>query len=81
VLGWTLYQSLLKDKFEQKSYDLPIFFGEFLIFGFVLVSIMMHGPNYYRRVAVRGANGEYVLCEIDTPGARPVKSAALAPKK
>jgi len=79
VFGWTLYQSLLKDKFEEKSYDVPIFFAEFLIFGFVLMSIMMRAPNYYRRVEVRGASGEYVLCESDSPGARPVKAAALAP--
>lgn len=77
VTGWTFYQSLLKDKFEKKSWDLPIFFAKMIIFGTILLTIILNSPNHYRTVYVNGSNSEWVLCENNTPGARAVKADAL----
>jgi hypothetical protein len=77
-LLWILYNSLLKDKFERKSWDLPIFLAKILIFSFMIGTVLMHSPNHFRRVSITGAGDKWVLCEKDTPGARAVQSAALS---
>jgi hypothetical protein len=77
-LFWILYNSLLKDKFERKSWDFPIFLGKILIFSFMIGTVLMHSPNHFRNVAITGAGDKWVLCERDTPGARAVQSAALS---
>ena len=77
ILLWTLYQSLLKDKFERKSYDLPIFLGKFLLFGTIIVLILMRTPNHYRAVLLEGSNSRWTLCENNTPGAKAVRANAV----
>jgi hypothetical protein len=82
ITGWVLYQSMLLDKFERKNFETPIFLGKFLLFAFVIAMIFMHGPNYYRAVEVAGAEGKWVLCENNSPGARAVRAeAARSPAK
>ena len=77
ITGWTLYQALLKDKFVKKSFELPIFFGKSLLFAFVLITILMWGPNSFRTVTVRGSDAKWVLCQSDSPGARAVRKEAV----
>ncbi|MDR1071646.1 MAG: hypothetical protein LBL21_03330 [Rickettsiales bacterium] len=77
ITGWVVYNSLLNDKFERKSYDIPIFLGKFLLFSFVLATVLMKTPNHFRRVFVSGAEGAWILCESDTPGAKAVRSGAV----
>jgi hypothetical protein len=77
MIGWSLYQNLLKDKFEEKSWQNIIFLGKILFWMTIVITILMHSPNHYRRVSLRGATGEFVLCESNNPGARPVRAVAV----
>jgi hypothetical protein len=77
MIAWSLYQNLLKDKFEEKSWQNIIFLGKILFWITVVITILMHSPNHYRRVDLRGASGEYVLCESNNPAARPVREVAV----
>ncbi|MDR3208992.1 MAG: hypothetical protein LBT45_04070 [Rickettsiales bacterium] len=77
LTAWAVYVSLLNDKFEHKPYEIPIFLAKFLIFSFVLAIIMLKTPNHFRRVFVQGAEGAWVLCERDTPGAKAVRQEAV----
>ena len=81
ITGWTLYQSLLKDKFEKKSYELPIFLGKFLLFAFMIAMVVLKTPNYFRTIQLAGSDDKWVLCESDTPGARAVKKDAVSVKR
>lgn len=75
--GWALYQNLLKDKLDEKSFKNAWTFTKFLFWAGVIVSIAIATPNHFRRVHLTGANGEYILCEANTPGARAVRSDAV----
>jgi hypothetical protein len=77
VTAWAVYTSLLNDKFDKKNYGIPIFLGKNLLWVFILTTILLHTPNYFRRVFVQGQDGAWVLCERDTPGARAVKKDSL----
>jgi hypothetical protein len=77
ITGWAVYQSMLVDKFKQENFTTPIFLGKFLLFAFVFAMIFMHGPNYYRAVEVAGADGKWVLCENNSPGAKAVRAEAV----
>jgi len=72
--GWAFYQNLIKDKFEKDRYDFPFFLGKSLFWVTIIVTILLHSPNGFRTVGVRGADGKFVLCQSNTPGARPVRS-------
>ena len=81
-LGWTIYNSLLIDKFERSRFDFPIFLGKSLIFLFVIGTVFMNSPNHYRDVVVLGSDKSWVLCEKNSPNAQAVQSSALsAPRK
>jgi hypothetical protein len=75
--GWALYQNLLKDKFEQKAFDNSWMMTKAIFWVAIVVMILIWTPNYYRSVRVAGADGTYVLCEENTPGALPVKAGAV----
>lgn len=75
--GWSLYQNLLKDKFEQNAFKNVWGFTKALFWGVVVVALLATTPNYFRTVSIVGAPGKYVLCESNTPGALPVKASAV----
>jgi hypothetical protein len=70
---WNLYQNLLKDELDTKSWQ---FFLKFLFPVLVIIiiawQILTWTPNHFREVAVSGAKGRFVLCEDSQPGSRPV---------
>ena len=65
--GWALYQNLLKDKFNQNAFLKPWGFTKILFWAVVILMLVMHTPNHYRIVHVRGYDGNLVLCENNTP--------------
>ncbi|MCL2629818.1 MAG: hypothetical protein FWD33_04025 [Alphaproteobacteria bacterium] len=71
--AWNLYQNLLKDEFNVKSWE---FFFKFLFPLLIAIiiawQILTWTPNYFREVRVAGSNGRFVLCEASEPGSRPV---------
>ena len=67
VWGWALYQNLLKDKFNRNAFLKPWGFTKLLFWAIVIILIATNTPNHYRTVHVRGAEGNYVLCENNTP--------------
>ncbi|MDR1207020.1 MAG: hypothetical protein LBK26_01240 [Rickettsiales bacterium] len=76
-LGWSVYQNLIKDKFEEKVYKFPFFLGKSLFWATIIVTVLMHSPNSFRTVGVMGAPGKFVLCQSNTPGSRPVRANAI----
>ncbi|NMA32511.1 MAG: hypothetical protein GX944_01105 [Alphaproteobacteria bacterium] len=79
MIGWSLYQNLLKDKFEEKSWKSIIFLGKILFWLTLVITILIHTPNHYRRVKLNGISGEFVLCESNNPASRPVYKNAIKP--
>ncbi|MCL2017442.1 MAG: hypothetical protein FWG80_01540 [Alphaproteobacteria bacterium] len=80
VASWAFYQNLIKDKFEKKSYNLTFFLAKALFWVTLAITILLHSPNSYRIVGIKGSNEKFVLCESDTPGSRPVRSSAVIPR-
>ena len=78
ITGWVMYQALLKDKYDDKSFELPKFLGKFLLFSFIVATIVLKTPNHFRSVFVKGSVEKWVLCESNSPGAKAVKKDALA---
>lgn len=76
---WALYQNLLKDKFSRDAYKNPWAFTKMLFWAIVVVILLMKTPNYFRDVSVRSTNQPWVLCENNTPGARPVNIKNVEP--
>jgi hypothetical protein len=72
--GWALYQNLLKDSFKQDAFKNVWGFTKVLFWAMVIVSILNWTPNHYKSVHIDGAKGEWVLCEENTPGAKPVRA-------
>ncbi|MFA7188157.1 MAG: hypothetical protein WC137_01630 [Alphaproteobacteria bacterium] len=79
MIGWSLYQNLLKDKFEEKSWESIKFLGKTLFWVVLIITILIHTPNHYRRVTLDGASGNFILCESNNPASRPVLSSAVHP--
>jgi uncharacterized membrane protein (DUF485 family) len=77
MAGWAIYQNLLKDKFEEKSWKSIIFVAKILFWVTLVITILMHSPNQYRRVSVRGETGNFVLCESNDPASRPHQAEAV----
>ena len=75
--GWNFYQNLLKDEFNQKSYANSWFLLKILFWLTIVFTILLHAPNYYRTVKLKGSDVAYVLCEKDTAGALPVHSESV----
>jgi len=78
VTAWLIYQALLKDKFEKKSFELPIFLGKFLVFTGIAAIVLINSPNHFHRVNIKGMPGAWVLCENNSPGAKPVRKDLIS---
>ena len=77
VWGWNLYQNLLEDKFKRSSFTKPWQFTKLLFWATVIVLLLAMTPNHFRRITLTGADGQWVLCESNTPGARAVRADAV----
>lgn len=77
--GWALYQNLVKDSFNRDSFKNVWQFTKVTFWAGVVVAILAWTPDYFKTVHIRGASGEWVLCENNTPGARAVRSDAVLP--
>lgn len=75
--GWALYQNLLSDSFKRESFSKPWKFTKFTFWVAVIVVLLMFTPNHFRTVHVQGSDASWVLCESDTPGAKPVRAEAV----
>ena len=80
VWGWGLYQNLLKDEFKKESFTTPWAFTKIFFWAVVIVTLLVHGPNHYREVKLENATGNWVLCEADSTGAKPVAASAVRAK-
>jgi len=78
MLGWALYQNLLQDKFVEKNWQSIMFLGKTLFWITIIITLLMHSPNHFRRVNLRGATGDFVLCESNNPASRPVRAEAVS---
>ncbi len=74
VWGWEMYQILLKDKFEKKGFSTVWGFTKFTFWAGIVAILLIMTPNHFRSVYLDGAAGQWVLCESDTPGNRPVRA-------
>ncbi len=72
VWGWAMYQNLLQDKFKREDFAKPWAFTKMLFWAAVALILILHTPNHYRRVDIRGATGQWVICESSSTGARAV---------
>ncbi len=77
--GWALYQNLLKDKFVGDAYKKPWKLTKVTFWLAIVVIILVMTPNFFRRVEILGAPGNWVLCEESDAGARAVRSSAVKP--
>lgn len=77
--GWVLYQNLLKDSFNRDSFKNVWQYTKITFWAGVIVAIVVWTPDHFKTVHIRGASGEWVLCENNTPGARAVRSDAVLP--
>ena len=75
--GWALYQNLLSDSFKRESFQTPWKLTKFMFWVSVIVWLFAMTPNYFKTVSVDGLSGQYVLCEVDTPGARAVRADSV----
>lgn len=75
--GWALYQNLLKDSFKQDAFQSSWAMTKALFWVVIIVTVLIATPSYFRGVHVTGAEGNWVLCEENTPGALPVLSDAV----
>ena len=79
VWSWALYQNLLKDKFDRGAYKNPWAFTKLLFWAAVIVFMLVRTPDSFRLVHIDGANGDWVLCDNNTPGARAVHADKVHP--
>lgn len=77
--GWALYQNLLSDKFKRDSYSNVWSFTKMAFWAFIIITLVANTPNHYRVVHINGTNGDWVLCESNSPNARAVRSDAVIP--
>lgn len=70
VWSWQLYILLLKDKFERSAFSAVWKYTKLWFWACVIALILIVTPNHFRRVSVTGRDGEWVLCESNTPGAQ-----------
>lgn len=75
--GWALYQNLLSDSFKRESFKNPWGLTKLTFWAAVIITLFVMTPNHFRSVRVDGLNGQYVLCESDTPGAVAVRADAV----
>lgn len=77
--GWALYQNLLKDKFVGDAYKKPWKMTKAVFWLAMVMILLTMTPNYFRRVQISGAPGNWVLCEESDLGARAVRANAVRP--
>ena len=75
--AFALYQNLLADKFDAKQYQNAWFLAKTLFWATIIATILLRAPNSFRVVRLQGVEGNFVLCEDNTPGARPVRADAV----
>ncbi|MDR2413276.1 MAG: hypothetical protein LBD50_03655 [Rickettsiales bacterium] len=75
--GWALYQNLLKDSFKQDVFKNPWAFTKIVFWLAVAAMLLVWTPNSYKGVRINGAEGKWILCEENSPGALPVLSNAV----
>ena len=63
--GWQLYQNLLSDKFKRDSFKNIWGFTKIWFWAMVIITLLIYSPNYFRRVEIAGAPGNWVLCDAD----------------
>lgn len=71
VWGWALYQNLLKDKFDKSKFTNPWGFTKMFFWACIILLLAVQTPNHFKIVHVRGLDGNYVLCEQNTPNSWP----------
>lgn len=76
---WALYQNLLKDKFDKKSFTNPWTITKAFFWITVGIYILLQTPNHFRTVHLPNGHGDRVLCERNTPGAQAVRSNVVKP--
>lgn len=79
VWSWALYQNLLKDKFDRGTYKNPWAYTKLLFWASIVVFMLIRTPDSFRTVHIDGANGDWVLCDNNTPGARAVHADKVHP--
>ena len=77
MYAWALYKNLLNDKFEAKEYATAWWLLKTLFWATVILTVLANTPNGLRSVKLQGIDGNFVLCEDNTPGARPVRASAV----
>ncbi len=77
--SWALYQNLLKDKFDRGAYKTPWGATKLLFWACVILMLLIKTPDYYRTVHLEGADGNWVLCDSNTPGAQAVHANKVLP--
>ncbi|MBO4480703.1 MAG: hypothetical protein J5742_03735 [Alphaproteobacteria bacterium] len=70
--GWALYQNLLQDKFKREDFAKPWAFTKLLFWAGVAILIILHTPNHYRRLEIRGTTGDWVICDNTSTDVRAV---------
>lgn len=75
--GWVMYQNLLKDKFDRKSFSNVWKFTKFTFWTGIIILIVSMTPNHFKTVHIRGVDGDWVLCDSNTPGAAAVRASAV----
>ena len=70
--GWAMYQNLLQDKFKREDFAKPWAFTKMLFWAGIALILILHTPNHYRRIDIRGAQKEYVTCENSSAGVQAV---------
>ncbi len=75
--GWAMYQNLLKDKFNRDSFKKPWGLTKFTFWTGIILTLLIVTPNHFRTVHLTGDNRAWVLCDSNTPGARPVHANAV----
>ena len=78
--GWALYQNLLQDKFKREDFVKPWGFTKLLFWAGIILIIILHTPNHYRGLEIRGSTGKWVVCENTSVGARAVPIKLVEPK-
>ena len=75
--SWALYQNLLKDKFNRDSFKQPWGYTKMLFWAGVIALMLFYTPNHFRSVRVTGLQGDWVLCQNNTPGTQAVRASAV----
>ncbi|MBR5625374.1 MAG: hypothetical protein IKW67_01155 [Alphaproteobacteria bacterium] len=79
IWAWSLYQNLLKDKFNRDSFKKPWGATKFFFWAIIIVIILMATPNHFRTVHLKNNPQNWVLCESNTPGAKVAPADMVIP--